>query len=264
MNPIIGLCDLVTAELTADTSSTLTYGTIESIEGLVDVGLEDSSADSEPKYADNVEKFRLYKSAKMKLVIEFLAIAQATLAKFYGHTFASGVLTKNDSDTPPYRAFGFKADDGAGEQDGEWLLKCIPVKRTTGSRTFHTKEGDNTTVQTIKVEFVCIPRVKDGEYEKTTNSGDAAMSSAWATWFDSVPSAATMYTVTYAAGVGGTGTAPTQASLYAGQTFITAENTFTKSGQTFVNWSDGTNTYDEGHAVTVGTANITLTAIWSA
>jgi phi13 family phage major tail protein len=191
MDPIIGLCDLVTAELTADTSTTLTYGTIESVEGLVDVGLEDASADSEPKYADNAEKYRLYKSAKMKLTIEFLAIAQATLAKFYGHTVATGVLTKKDSDTPPYRAFGFKADDGGSHQDGVWLLKCIPVKRTNGSRTFHTKEGDNTTVQTVKVEFECIPRIKDSEYEKDTNSGDAAMSTAWATWFASVPGVTT-------------------------------------------------------------------------
>ncbi len=190
MNPIIGLEALVTAEQTADTSSALTYGTIEPIEGLVDVQLEDSSADSEPKYADNAEKFRLFKQAKMKLTIELLATEIATLAKFYGHTTASGVTTKKDSDTPPYRAFGFKADDGAGNQDGIWLKKCIPVKRTNGM-TYHTKEGDNTAVQTVKVEFECIPTIKDKEYQAMCNSGDAAMSATWATWFATVPGVTT-------------------------------------------------------------------------
>lgn len=190
MNPIIGLCDLVTAELTADTASTLTYGTIETIEGLVNVQLEDASADSEPKYADNAEKFRLYKQAKMKLTIELLATAHATIGKIYGHTTASGVMTKKDTDIPPYRAFGFKADDGAGEQDGIWLKKCVPVKRTN-SMTYHTKEGDNTAVQTVKIEFECIPTIKDKEYMAMTNSGDEAMATAWATWFNSVPGSTT-------------------------------------------------------------------------
>ena len=190
MNPIIGLEALVTAEQTADTASALTYGTIETIEGLVDVQLEDASADSEPKYADNAEKFRLYKQPKMKLTIELLATSQAILGKFFDHTVASGVLTKADGDTPPYRAFGFKADDGANNQDGIWLKKCVPVKRTN-SMTYHTKEGDNTAVQTVKVEFECIPTIYDKEYMAMTNSGDAAMSTAWATWFNAVPGATT-------------------------------------------------------------------------
>jgi phi13 family phage major tail protein len=185
MYPILGLEGLVTAELTADTSSALTYGAVSAVEGLIDVQLEDSSADSEPKFADNYEKFRLYKQAKMKLTIELLAAAQSTLAAFYGHSVAAGVTKKDEADRPVYRAFGFKADDGEGEQDGVWLLKCIPVKRTNGM-TYHTKDGENTAVQTVKIEFDCMARVNDGEYAHMTNSGDESLPS-WATWFDDVP-----------------------------------------------------------------------------
>lgn len=185
MYPILGLESLVTAELTADTSTALTYGTVSAVEGLVDVQLDDGSSDSEAKYADNREKFRLFKQAKLKLTIELLAAAQSTLAAFYGHTVSSGVLVKDDADEPPYRAFGFKADDGQGYQDGIWILKCIPVKRTN-SMTYHTKDGDNTAVQTVKVEFECMPTINNGEYQYMTNSGDGSLPS-WSTWFNDVP-----------------------------------------------------------------------------
>lgn len=261
MDPIIGAKSLVTAKNTKDDATALTYEAVEEVEGLVEISLEDNSGDSEPQYADDVEKYRLKKAPKLKLTIELLAAAHATLAKFFGHTTAAGVTTKKGADTPPYRAFGFMAEDGGGKFDGIWLKKCVPTKRTN-SMTYHTQEGDKTAVQTVKVEFECIPTIYDGEYVKMCNSGDEAMAAAWATWFDSVPSAMVMYTVTYAAG-GGTGDAPVQAPLYAGQMFITAVNPFANAEKTFLGWSDGTNTYDEGHAVVVGTANITLTATWS-
>lgn len=264
MDPIIGLEGLVTAELESDTAASLTYKAVEAVEGLVDVELEDASSNSEPQWADNKEKFRLQHQPKMKLVIELLATSHATLAKFFGHTRVNGVMTKAQKDKAPYRAFGFKADDGADNQDGLWLKKCIPVKRTNGMK-YHTKEGEKITVQTVKVEFECIPTIFDEEYQKACNSGDAAMAATWPTWFDAVPSAVARYTVTYAPGVGATGAAPVQAALYTGQMFVTAACTFVNAGKNFLGWSDGAgHTYDEGHAVFMGKANLTLTATWSA
>jgi uncharacterized repeat protein (TIGR02543 family) len=76
-----------------------------------------------------------------------------------------------------------------------------------------------------------------------------------------------VYTITYAAGIGGSGTAPTTpTSVSSGSTFTTPENTFIKNGFTFAGWNDGSALYQA--AVTypaTGTVsgNITLTATWS-
>jgi uncharacterized repeat protein (TIGR02543 family) len=74
--------------------------------------------------------------------------------------------------------------------------------------------------------------------------------------------------ITYAAGTGGGGTAPTSPSAVDfGATFTTPSNTFTRSGFTFAGWSDGTNVFQAGATYpTTGSvsANVTLTATWTA
>jgi large repetitive protein len=76
---------------------------------------------------------------------------------------------------------------------------------------------------------------------------------------------ATNYTVTYSLNSATTGTLPTQGTKTIGQTFqLAAATGITKTGFTFGGWSDGTNTYTAGTNYTVGTANVTLTAVWIA
>jgi hypothetical protein len=75
----------------------------------------------------------------------------------------------------------------------------------------------------------------------------------------------TNYTVTYSLNSATTGTLPTQGTKTIGQTFqLAAATGITKTGFTFGGWSDGTNTYTAGTNYTVGTANVTLTAVWIA
>lgn len=191
MNPIIGLEGLVTAELQTDTASALTYKAVEEIEGLVEVAMEDISGDAKPFYADNVEKGRVNAQAKVRLRITLLAAAKKTLADIYGQTLSEdGERILKDTDKPPYRAIGFKADDHGDNQDGLWVKKCIPTKRTNG-QTYRTIEGETVTVQTVEVEFEGIPTVYDKEYMRECNSGDTGMATKWATWFDNVPGATT-------------------------------------------------------------------------
>ena len=76
-------------------------------------------------------------------------------------------------------------------------------------------------------------------------------------------SANTTHTVTYANG-GGTGTAPTQAAVSEGASFTVAANTFTRAGYSFTGWNDGTTGYAASASYTMSTANVTLTAQWSA
>lgn len=190
MNLIIGARDLVIAKQTADSSTALTYETVEKVEGLVSVSIKDNSGEQKPYHADDVEKGRLSSQAKMGITIELLAAAKATIAKFYGHTVNStdGTVSKKDGDSPPYFAIGFKAATSttAGGDDGVWFKKCIATKRSN-EMEYKTKEGENVTIQTVKLEFEAIPTIKDSEYMILANSKDTGMSTKWATWFDTVP-----------------------------------------------------------------------------
>jgi uncharacterized repeat protein (TIGR02543 family) len=69
------------------------------------------------------------------------------------------------------------------------------------------------------------------------------------------------YAVTYALN-GGAGTAPTQANVASGGSFITAAEP-TKSGFTFAGWSDGATTTNASTSITNVSGNITLTAQWT-
>ena len=76
------------------------------------------------------------------------------------------------------------------------------------------------------------------------------------------------YTISYAAGTGGSGTAPSSpTSVTESSTFTTPANTFTRTGYTFAGWSDGTATYLNGvtyPATSAVTGNVALTATWTA
>ncbi len=86
-----------------------------------------------------------------------------------------------------------------------------------------------------------------------TVSGDLTLTAHWTQ----------LYTVTYAKGdEGATGDAPTQADKAATETFKVAANTFELAGKVFDHWNDGTADYDPEDTYTVGTSNVTLTAVW--
>ena len=71
---------------------------------------------------------------------------------------------------------------------------------------------------------------------------------------------ATSQTVTYLPGTG-SGTVPTQGNVLTGGTFTVGNGAgLTKTGYTFVGWTDGTNNYAPGSTYTMGTGNVTLTA----
>jgi uncharacterized repeat protein (TIGR02543 family) len=71
------------------------------------------------------------------------------------------------------------------------------------------------------------------------------------------------YSITYAAN-GGSGSLPTQINLSNGETFTVQTNSLTKTGYSFVAWNDGTANYAAGATYTMGTANVSLIAQWTA
>ena len=73
------------------------------------------------------------------------------------------------------------------------------------------------------------------------------------------------YTITYSLGAATGGTAPTQSSLAEGQTFTVAAapgDLVAPTGKEFKCWNDGTADYNAGDTYTIGTSNVTLTAVY--
>ena len=71
------------------------------------------------------------------------------------------------------------------------------------------------------------------------------------------------HSVTYALG-GATGTAPIQASVPTGGSFVVAPATaITRAGYAFAGWSDATATYGPGATYVVGTSDVVLSAVWA-
>ena len=75
------------------------------------------------------------------------------------------------------------------------------------------------------------------------------------------------YTITYSPGTGGIGAAPaTPTSALFGTTFILPPNSYTRTGYSFIGWSNGTTTYLPGATYpSTGSvnANVNLTALWN-
>lgn len=73
-----------------------------------------------------------------------------------------------------------------------------------------------------------------------------------------------LYTISFAAGEGGSGSAPAAIEDKAAtETFTVPANTFTApEGKEFDKWNDGTTDYAPGATYTVGTDNVILTALW--
>ena len=91
-----------------------------------------------------------------------------------------------------------------------------------------------------------------------TVAGSVTLTATWT---------ATTLTISYAAGTGGSGSAPSSpTSVLYGSTFTTPANTYSRSGYTFAGWNDGSTTYAAGATYpSTGTAtvSVTLTATWT-
>jgi len=81
---------------------------------------------------------------------------------------------------------------------------------------------------------------------------------------ETVTNTTTTYTVTYSLGEGVEGTAPTDDKKYKSGEKVTLAAAQTRTGYSFSKWNDGKNDYDAGAEYTMGSANVTFTAKWTA
>lgn len=159
----IGLKNIVLAELTADTESSLTYGTLQLVSGAIEVTVTPGTTDPDVQYADDGEFDVLYPDPEIAVKVKLADLPLSIQEKISGAAIdANGVLIRNANDSAPYYAIGFKAEKTNHKYRAVWLYKCRAKPIT---ETYQTKEGATITRQTGEVEFVAIKRTKDSNYQ---------------------------------------------------------------------------------------------------
>jgi uncharacterized repeat protein (TIGR02543 family) len=134
----------------------------------------------------------------------------------------------------------------------------VTVAGNTGtlSKTGHTFDGWCTTQPAAGAACTGTPRAVGSTFSIVA---DTTLYAVWAL---------NSQTISYAAGTGGSGSAPSSPTSVAyGSTFTTPANTYSRTGHTFAGWSDGSSTYAAGATYPASgtvSGNVTLTATWTA
>lgn len=189
----------------------------------------------------------------------------------------------NTSGSPAVRTFtvpsGINTDEVkmTRNQTGSntWIAKLQIIRETqveesellTVTFVYHDGITANTTVEVASGQKVVKPadptwalhrfnewQLGGSAYDfSSTVTGNITLDATWTQ----------LYTISFANG-GGSGDAPAAiADKAQGETFTVPANTFTApEGKEFWKWNDGTSDYLPEETYTVGTANVTLTAVW--
>ena len=180
MKSVIGLKNVVIAQLLTDTDEETTYDTPEAVEGAIDMSITPNNADPDVQYADDIEFDVIQPDPDIRAGIEGAKLDD------------KGVMVQSANDTPPYYAIGAKAELRAGGFRYIWLLKC---RATPMTEQYHTKEGATITRQTGQVEFTAIKRTSDGHWKYTADEGQNGFDATAAASFLS-----SVYTPTFTSG----------------------------------------------------------------
>ena len=181
----IGLKDVVIAELTVDTETTLTYGTLQKVAGAIEASVSPDNADPDVQYADDGEFDTLYADPEVAFKLKMADLPLVIQEKILHNVIdENGVLIRSAQDKPPYFAIGFKSEKSDGKYRYVWLYKC---RAKPISETFATKEGKTVTRQTPEVEFTAIKRTHDGHWQAVADEGENGFdATAAATFLTSV------------------------------------------------------------------------------
>ena len=132
------------------------------------------------------------------------------------------------------------------------------------SNVVSVEETKGNTSVTFNIET---NKTKGVLYLGPNNSSTRGDNIIWKGITVSTPVAAATHSVTYSLGAATGGTAPTQADVAEGSKFTVADapaDLVAPTGQEFKCWNDGSNDYNAGAEYTMGTSNVTLTAVYQA
>lgn len=211
-NPVIGLDNVVIAELLSDDVNGVTYDTPIALKGAVNASVNPNS-DVAVDYADNGPFFVMNNRGNTELSLELTNVDPAVLAKMLGQKRSGGITVETPMDSSPYFAMGFRVWVGGTDENGNkiyeymWLAKgkfSVPESGAETKKESVSFQHKNMTAQFVATLFV--PEGQDSGTICTHCRSDVDTSSAViANWFNapvvSVASQANTITVTSAAQV---------------------------------------------------------------
>ena len=209
-NPVIGLDNVVIAQLLSDDENGVTYDTPIALKGAVNASVNPNS-DVAVDYADNGPFFVMNNRGNTELTLELTNIDPATKALMLGQKRSGGITVETPMDSSPYFAMGFRVWVGGTDENGNkiyeymWLAKgkfSVPESGAETKKESVSFQHANMTAQFVATIFV--PNGQDSGTICTHCRSDVDTSSAViANWFNapvvSVASQANIITVTSAA-----------------------------------------------------------------
>lgn len=211
-NPVIGLDNVVIAELLSDDVNGVTYDTPIALKGAVNASVNPNS-DVAVDYADNGPFFVMNNRGNTELSLELTNVDPAVQAKMLGQKRSGGITVETPMDSAPYFAMGFRVWVGGTDENGNkiyeymWLAKgkfSVPESGAETKKESVSFQHKNMTAQFVATLFV--PNGQDSGTICTHCRSDVDTSSAViANWFNapvvSVASQSNTITVTSAAQV---------------------------------------------------------------
>lgn len=209
-NPVIGLDNVVIAELLSDDVNGVTYDTPIALKGAVNASVNPNS-DVAVDYADNGPFFVMNNRGNTELTLELTNVDPAVLAKMLGQKRSGGITVETPMDSAPYFAMGFRVWVGGTDENGNkiyeymWLAKgkfSVPESGAETKKESVSFQHKNMTAQFVATIFV--PNGQDSGTICTHCRSDVDTSSTViANWFNapvvSVASQSNTITVTSAA-----------------------------------------------------------------
>lgn len=181
----VGVSGLRYALQTADTSSTLTYGTPVLIPLVAAVDVK-TGKDTATLFADNGPAESSSALGEITVDIEIADLSLEVYAALLGHSVTAGVMTSHANDSAPYVALGWEGLKANGKKRWVWLLKG---QFSEPDDTYKTKT-DKVEFQTAKLSGKFVITAKNGQWKQTTDEDATGyVAASGATFIATVPTA---------------------------------------------------------------------------
>lgn len=185
----IGLKKLFYAILSADSLTTLTYGTPVQVSGLINADIK-PGAQSSTLFADDGPREVGTTLGEIDVTIELADLTPAVAAALLGATVdtTTGELAQKATDVAPYVAIMFESAKADGNTR---YVKLLKGKFAPNEENYKTKDN-SVTFQTPKITGKFVARIKDSEWIRKIDSDSTATGAAAliSNWYSSIEPAA--------------------------------------------------------------------------
>lgn len=168
---------------TADTSSTLTYGTPVLVPGVASIDIK-TGKDTATLFADDGPYESSSALGEITVDIDLADLSVEVYAALLGHTVTAGVMKSVSTDSAPYVAIGFIGNKSNGKKRWVWLLKG---QFSEPDDTYKSKT-DKVEFQTQKLSGKFVITAKNGQWKQMTDEDATGyVAASGATFIATVP-----------------------------------------------------------------------------